>query len=89
MLRALAVFGILVSGSHAAVYTNPSSIASKAYDFIVVGAGNAGAVLGGRLSENPSFKILVIEAGGPVDNIEVVEVPILAGHASPNLAINW
>ena len=40
---------------------NPNPVTT--YDYIVVGAGSAGAVVAARLTEDPKTSVLLIEAG--------------------------
>ncbi|XP_039307163.1 glucose dehydrogenase [FAD, quinone]-like [Solenopsis invicta] len=48
----------------------------KDYDFVIVGGGSAGSVLANRLTENPEWSVLLLEAGG--HETEITDVPILS-----------
>jgi choline dehydrogenase len=47
------------------------SDAASQFDVVVVGAGSAGCALAGRLTEDPSLRVLLLEAGGSDDLLEV------------------
>ncbi|MEJ7688237.1 MAG: choline dehydrogenase [Variovorax sp.] len=60
----------------------------KEFDYIVVGAGSAGCVLAGRLSEDPGTRVLLLEAGPP-DNSLWIHLPIGYGKTMWSPTYNW
>ena len=58
------------------------------WDYIVVGAGSAGAVVAARLSESGRHRVLLLEAG-PDDRQFWVRVPIGYGRTFYEPRVNW
>ncbi|KAI1137510.1 GMC oxidoreductase [Hypoxylon sp. FL0543] len=61
---------------------------SADYDFVIIGGGTAGLVLANRLSEDPSQRILVLEAGADVSDDPRVKTPALY-RALMGTEVDW
>jgi choline dehydrogenase-like flavoprotein len=57
-------------------------------DYLVLGGGSAGCVLAGRLSEDPSLQVALVEAGGTGDSW-FVRLPLGAWPMIPTRINNW
>ncbi len=58
------------------------------FDYVIVGAGSAGCVLANRLSEDPSKRICLLEAGGP-DKDPLIHAPLGFGFIPSWSPVNW
>ncbi|OBZ77604.1 Pyranose dehydrogenase [Grifola frondosa] len=76
--RYLLLPALLALGARAALYTDPRSLPKTQYDFVIVG----GNVIATRLTENPAFHVLVVEAGISNTDVFADQVPFLGSPSS-------
>jgi len=77
-----------MSQAPAPATTAPTSSAEALFDYIVIGAGTAGALMANRLSADPQRRVLLIEAGRK-DDYHWIHIPVGYLYCIGNPRTDW
>ncbi|KAK0186615.1 aryl-alcohol-oxidase from pleurotus Eryingii [Armillaria mellea] len=84
------VFLSLAGASLAGIYNDVDELPQNLdFDFIVIGGGTAGNVVANRLTENPSFSVLVLEAGPSPEGLLNHTVPFFSIFLRDQSPFDW
>ncbi|KAF9451443.1 GMC oxidoreductase [Macrolepiota fuliginosa MF-IS2] len=85
-----AVLGFVVRSARGAVYERYEDLPSvSGFDFVIVGGGTAGNALANRLTENPDFDVLVLEAGPSNEGVLDSIIPFFCDQVVPFTPWDW
>ncbi|KAJ6551738.1 aryl-alcohol oxidase-like protein [Mycena capillaripes] len=89
LTRALLILAYLVPQCFCKVYEDVAQLPGLSYDFVIVGGGTSGNVVANRLTENPKFSVLVLEAGVSNEGVTDSIVPFLVGDFLAQPFYDW